>query len=792
MPAGGIAELAAQAALRMSKEQRAGDASPNPPTSGIAALPSQASLKMSNKADESPPAHDIVGLTAQASMNKPISIGEIAELAAKAALEISLREATNSESSQETTDGIITALSTKDTVGNSEKVEEIGSCSDSPAGGITTPEKLETLEKDSDSKPPVGGMSSLDVPEVTLEATPKRSSQNGVPFFSPTDGMSSLNARVVLEKSPKQSPKENTLKASPTAAPRSLLADQVEHERTPKQSPQDETFHRSPTVARSSLAAQAALEEAQDQSPKNKTLNRSPIGGSPSLATQVSTEKSQNQSPQEKTSNLSLRGGTSPLATQVATEKSQNQSPQDKTPNFSPAGGPYSLATQVAIEKTQSQLPSLAAQVVIENPPKRSPTDKSPQPLYAGENSSPAAQIATENKKRSPQRSPAAGRSSLSLMLERTNILSPKIKSPNRSPVRLMSSLSMAIENAKQKDANKRKGPSLGSFFERQNHEEVSRQEVRNEILRQNFDDSSVAMMAETMKKDQMNGSALNQGGGIADYIGWANQAIKASDTESVRDFETARDILYDDQSTIATNMDDSTYATNFDDGTIATNFDDDASIGTAMTPRNDLGNLGGGGGQEYYNSEQYDNYIGSADDPYHYAMSTDGTQDPYGDAVINMPLEFAQDQGLNNGLSFGEEGFVSPGDYGTNETMGDGGAHSDDLVGFGQNPGLGGFGMTSPPTIGNSLHNDFKSFPLPGPPLGGGDANFNRPWGATPTNEPTRNDGDRNLPLSTGPNMSKKENSGNTPPKDDGVVFRGWGDTSKTPEQPKRNWFWN
>lgn len=367
---------------------------------------------------------------------------------------------------------------------------------------------------------------------------------------------------------------------------------------------------------------------------------------------------------------------------------------------------------------------------------------------------------------------------------------SPNTKSPNRSPRGSMPSLSAVLENAHQDDRRKTKnGPSLGSFFNQQN-----RQEVRNEILRQNYDDSSVAMMAKNLQKDQMNGAAWNQGGGIADYMNWANQAIRSSDTESVRDFENARDILYDDQSTVMTGMtgmDDSTHATNFDDGTIATNFDDDASIGTAMaTPNNDLGYSGEGVGDDYYSSREHDNYVGSADDPYNYTMAADGTKNQYGDAVINMPLEFTQDQGINNGLSFGEDGFDGLGEYGTNDMIDGGGAYGEGLVGFGQNPGLGGFGMSSPTTLGNSLNN-FASPAIPGPPLVGGGAN--RPWGAIPANQSPRADEQHDRHWNAGPNLSKNTKTGNTPPKEEGVVFRGWGDAPKTPEQPKRkNWFWN
>jgi len=708
----------------------------------------------------------------------------MAELAAKAAVEISKMQAIKNESSQQTTNDDKGELIDLESTRKSEVQREIESIPD------TTDENSSFLmhahsgkcEKQGDalSKPLAVALPSLDV-QVASDSTPKRPPQNGVPLVSSADAISSPVDQNTGENLPNESLQSITPKTSPRADLSSLAA-QVALEKNFNQ-------NYSPRSEMSSLAAQVALEKTPEHSPQNERPNHSPSGTVSSHTAQVAPEMTLEQSPDKTASKASPTLAMSSLATQTGPESSQKQPPQDKTSHHSPTG-----ATS-----------SPAAKDTREIAPKRSPEDKSPKAL-AGEIASLAADIFSQKTKKlspepkTPQRSPAAARSSLSLALENANVPSPKNKSPLRSPTSLMSSLVVALENAKQKEASKSKSPSLGSFFEKQDQKEVSRQEVRNEILRQNYDDSSVAMMAENLQKDQMHGNAWNQGGGIADYMGWANQAIKASDTDSVRDFQTARDMVYDDQSTIATNMDesthatnmdDSTHATNFDDGTIATNFDDDASIGTAMTPRNDLGYSGGG--QEYYSSEQYDNYIGSANDPYNYTMATDGSQNPYGDAVINMPLEFTQDQGLSNGLSFGDDGFDGPGECGTNAMMGAAGGYGDGLVGFGQDAGLGGFGMASPAPLGNTLNNDFNHTPIPGPPLAGGNANINLPWGATPTNQPNRSNEDRNRAWSAGPDRSQKAKTGDTPPKDEGVVFRGWGDAPKTPEQPKRkNWFWN
>jgi hypothetical protein len=100
------------------------------------------------------------------------------------------------------------------------------------------------------------------------------------------------------------------------------------------------------------------------------------------------------------------------------------------------------------------------------------------------------------------------------------------------------------------------------------------------EVLNHNYEDSSVAMIAGDFERQAFGTSdsddTWNDGGGISDFMGWANLAIRASDTESVRGFEHSQNLDYnhdfDDESTIA-----------------STFYDDDASILSGMaTPRQD------------------------------------------------------------------------------------------------------------------------------------------------------------------------------------------------------------
>jgi len=204
------------------------------------------------------------------------------------------------------------------------------------------------------------------------------------------------------------------------------------------------------------------------------------------------------------------------------------------------------------------------------------------------------------------------------------------------------------------------------------------------------------------MNSSDVENSTWNEGGGISDYMGWADQAIlNVRDTESVRDFEASRNIVenydYDD------------------DSTIATNFDDDASIATAMvTPRNANHSFD----EDYYNgSEIYKSQ--SADQ---YALTD--IDDSYGDAVINVPASF-NDISLSGGLSFGVDGdFDGPEYDGGGESVEKG--YSDNLDGFGDT-GLGGFGMLSP----GQDHRKISQLSPPSLADNSKDA-LNRPWANT------------------------------------------------------------
>jgi hypothetical protein len=243
-------------------------------------------------------------------------------------------------------------------------------------------------------------------------------------------------------------------------------------------------------------------------------------------------------------------------------------------------------------------------------------------------------------------------------------------------------------------------GPGLGNFFEATaptNH--------RSEVLRQNFDDSSVAMIADNLQRrpiDSQMSETWVQGETITNWMGWADHAIKSSDTESVKGFEMSRDLNelndFDDESTIATYYnDDASIASintpsrsnsylsfdNMEDiSSSAPAFDISADITKAITPAKVAASI-----------LFSDSPSSSVDQTPMKSNVTRGDK-----AILDMGLSFiADDFGLDTGLSF------AAGDAGFDDGLGFG----NDGLGFGNDDdGLSGFGM--PPV--SSPTNEKKS----------------------------------------------------------------------------------
>mmetsp|Transcript_9188 Transcript_9188/g.27369 ORF Transcript_9188/g.27369 Transcript_9188/m.27369 type:complete len:2459 (-) Transcript_9188:742-8118(-) len=517
------------------------------------------------------------------------------------------------------------------------------------------------------------------------------------------------------------------------------------------------------------LVADAALKKAKKEPP---------AGGIAALAAQAALKKSKQASPE---------GGIAALAAQAALKKSN----QAKDPV--PSGGVAALAAQAALKKskqTNEALPSggiatLAANAALKKARRAEELNFSNHaiaPDAASRDNKEGKEAVALKKSKEGKETPSSD--GIAALAAAAALKKTEGSAETDDDARVSPKLEITAEPSQ--DGSK---ASLQAFFQNR-----TPQEIRNEILRQNHDDSSVAVMAEDLAKEPMDSSDANNwnedGKGISDYMGWANRAIKTSDTESVRGFQASTNIVehfeYDDESTIATN------------------FDDDASISTAMTnPRNFSEE-----GSSYYKAEPYNDYSGVADDPYN-PMAANSIQDPYDNAVINMPLNFSQEQALDAGLSFGgEEGFDGPGEYGSNEMMmTNTGYDNTGLGGFGNDLGLGGFGMTSP-TLKRKFQNDFSSPQMPPASAAAAGNDLNRPWGGTPNKKLSSKDdyldrpwgGQSNKRASmSGDELSRPRGADNSKSTTSGgkedLVFRGWGESStrtQEPEQPKaKKWFW-
>ena len=408
-----------------------------------------------------------------------------------------------------------------------------------------------------------------------------------------------------------------------------------------------------------------------------------------------------------------------------------------------------SQAPKIKKKTTKGEIGALAAQAALKRNAAMKSKVEAPKKVSMGSIGAFAAQAAQKRSERIDEEV-------RKLIVENSTAeKKDDAKSQKSAFAHTTSSLSTSVENGKVSKDNKPSAvevkvenstppTSLGSFLERQ--QPSSDHELRNEIIRQNYDGSSVAIMvAETLEKSNDSGNNNNNNNnnnsnnntawnstelnGISDYLGWANQAIKSSDTESVRGFEASRNIIdnYDHD----------------DESTIATNFDDDASIATAMTtPRDD--NYDENGPSSYNNNHNNNNYPDDFYDNQHHDFYGGNDHD---DAVINMPVTFNNIGGLGGGLSFGD----GDGGFDDNAGMYDvGGGGSNELFGVddGLDSGLGGFGspmgMLSPTTGHQQDHSNVNPMmPISlstSPPTATTTTittsdNLNRPWGATVEN---------------------------------------------------------
>lgn len=260
--------------------------------------------------------------------------------------------------------------------------------------------------------------------------------------------------------------------------------------------------------------------------------------------------------------------------------------------------------------------------------------------------------------------------------------------------------------------------PRLGAFLESQRQSKKSEltdflDDDRSEMLRQNFDDSSVAHIAEQLHRQsgqsRMSG-AWSEGDNITNWMNWADEAVvKAGDSESVADFQTPRDLNegedFDDDSTIASFT---SYA--------STNYDDLSVASSLATPRHSIDNVDGSTATA---SQSFDPYLpkGELKIDAKIASSTPKSVTPasvaasilFEDSPVNS-VQFAQDesQGQDAGLSLpGIEGYEIGLDSGL--TFGADVGFDDGLGGFGDSYNYGDYtdGNYDNGTYGNEAYDN-------------------------------------------------------------------------------------
>jgi hypothetical protein len=260
-------------------------------------------------------------------------------------------------------------------------------------------------------------------------------------------------------------------------------------------------------------------------------------------------------------------------------------------------------------------------------------------------------------------------------------------------------------------DANQEKrgndSPQLGDFLE-------GAEDDQSEMLRQNYDDSSVAQIADRLHKKPMDGMSTSwtEGDNITNWMGWADQIIKASDSDSVVGFEMPRDLNdgydFDDDSTIASHT---SYASSYyDDLSVASGLQTPGRVSSYISFDNqDMAEISSSFNPYYDDAEtpeQITPGIAAArgitpakvaasilfeDSPptsIHIAKDDHQGYGPYETGALPASLDFAEDEvGLDAGLSFGA-------DVGFDDGLGGFGG-MDGFNTFGDDQ-LGGLGMPS------------------------------------------------------------------------------------------------
>ena len=330
-PAGGIAALAAQAALKKfkkSKEKENGIA----PSGGIASTAAQAALKKSKKStveeNGGAPSGGIASLAAQAAFktskkseeeNGGVPIGGIAALAAQAALKKSRKSTGEENQTQKLNDKEDILFLPTQFAG-----EENGN---DPVDGIGALAALAALKKSKKS--------------TSEDNQTKKLNDKDDILFLPTSGIASFAAQAALQKSQKSVEEKNGNAPVDGIA---ALAAQAALKKSQKII--EEGNGDPPAGDIAALAAEAALRKSQKSVEEKHGIV--PAGGIAALAAQAALKKSQKSPGEEKGD--SPAGGVAALAAQAALKKSKKFEEDNRD---APAGGIAVLAAQAALKKTQ-------------------------------------------------------------------------------------------------------------------------------------------------------------------------------------------------------------------------------------------------------------------------------------------------------------------------------------------------------------------------------------------------------------------------------------------------------
>lgn len=272
-----------------------------------------------------------------------------------------------------------------------------------------------------------------------------------------------------------------------------------------------------------------------------------------------------------------------------------------------------------------------------------------------------------------------------------------------------------AAASLSEPSVDKSRPVSLDNFFARQQVHDI-----RNEVLRQNFDDTSVAIMAEHLENQQLssqsNEGAWNESGGIGDYIVWAEGLRRQSDTDSVAAFEESRNLDfnydYDDESTIASayyDGDDASIASSIMSARQPSHFSFDS---VNITATDNFSHQGEVLHESYgahpsvtakvaasilFNDSDAESSVAAHQVPgslFEVAGHGTGYQN---DGLLNISLAFdrgiGMDAGFDDGLGFGGVEDAGLGGFGMTSSLDPTGWH--------------GYGMSSSPVGGNALSVD-------------------------------------------------------------------------------------